>query len=129
MSDDWKRQPAALRDATGAFCKTVLDSIIGPVREVSRNLGYAVAVHGSLARDIDLVAVPWTDQRVPPDKLAEAICGAVAGVLGWCRTDGQVGEKPHGRRAYTLIHAGHVGEIDLSVFSPADDTGESHADQ
>lgn len=27
-------------------------------------------------------------------------------------------QKPHGRLAYTLIHAGHTGDIDLSVIGP-----------
>lgn len=27
----------------------------------ARELGYALALHGSMARDLDLVAIPWTD--------------------------------------------------------------------
>ena len=29
--------------------------------------GYALAVHGSLARDFDLIAVPWAAQTSPPE--------------------------------------------------------------
>lgn len=28
---------------------------------VARELGYALAVHGSLARDLDIIACPWTE--------------------------------------------------------------------
>lgn len=49
----------------------------------------------------------------------QAVRGAVAGVLGNCLVLGEVGKKPHGRVAYTLIHPGFAGEIDLSVIPPA----------
>ena len=35
--------------------------------------GYALAVHGSLARDFDLVAVPWASQTSPPEVVLEEI--------------------------------------------------------
>jgi hypothetical protein len=38
--------------------------LIEPLRAVARSLGYALTVHGSLVRDIDLVAVPWTSDAV-----------------------------------------------------------------
>lgn len=42
---------------------------------VARPLGYAIAVHGSMRRDLDLVAVPWTDDAAPAENLVEAIRG------------------------------------------------------
>lgn len=109
----------AIREATGAFNRLILDAILPAVREAAKFKGYAVAVHGSLKRDIDLIAVAWTDQAYPPDELVSAICGAVGGVLGNClRLGGEPTQKPHGRIAYTLIHPGHIGEIDLSVIPP-----------
>lgn len=35
------------------------------VVEECRARGYAAALHGSLAKDMDVVAVPWTDEAVP----------------------------------------------------------------
>lgn len=114
-----KHANAAIREATGAFNRSILDAILPAIREVAKFQGYAVAVHGSLKRDIDLIAVAWTDQAYPPDKLVSAICGAISGVLGNCLQLGDTPTpKPHGRMAYTLIHPGHVGEIDLSVIPP-----------
>lgn len=42
--------------------------------------GYALAVHGSLARDFDLIAVPWVDEASEPSKVLEEVasCFAVA---------------------------------------------------
>ncbi len=108
----------AIREATGAFNRALLDAFLPAVREAALFKGYAVAVHGSLKRDIDLIAVAWTDQACPVEDLVHVIKGAVAGVLGNCITLGEPSKKPHGRIAYTLIHPGHVGEIDLSVIPP-----------
>lgn len=50
------------------------------MRVVAREHGYNLCVHGSLARDFDLVAIPWVDE--PSDELAlvkaldEALTGA-----------------------------------------------------
>lgn len=30
--------------------------------EVARGCGYAIGLHGSMKRDVDLIAVPWTDE-------------------------------------------------------------------
>lgn len=108
----------AIREATGAFCRSILDAILPRVREAAHFHGYAVAVHGSLKRDIDLIAVPWTEQAVPPAELVGYIKGAIGGVLGNCLQIGEPGLKPHGRMAYTLVHPGFAGEIDLSVIAP-----------
>jgi hypothetical protein len=113
-----KNENPAIREATGAFCRSILDAILPAIREVARFNGYAVAVHGSLKRDIDLIAVAWTDQARPADELVRVIQGAVGGVLGNCLRIGEPTQKPHGRVAYTLIHPGFCGEIDLSIIPP-----------
>jgi hypothetical protein len=88
-------------------------------QSVARELGYAVAVHGSQIRDLDLVAVPWVEDACSPDELAEAIRSIVGGVYS-----GHATALPHGRIAYSIkfpaqakLHA--IGPyIDLSVMSP-----------
>jgi hypothetical protein len=44
-----------------------VDILLPALREVARRFGYALAVHGSLEWDIDLVAVPWCENA--PDGL------------------------------------------------------------
>lgn len=114
-----KNENPAIREATGAFCRSILDAILPSIREVARFNGYAIAVHGTLKRDIDLIAVAWTDQAKSPDDLVRVIQGAVGGILGNCLRIGEPSIKPHGRVAYTLIHPGFCGEIDLSIIPPA----------
>jgi hypothetical protein len=113
-----KDQIPAIRAATGAFCRSILESILPAVREAARFQGYAIAVHGSLSRDIDLIAVAWTDQAKEPDELVRVVQGAIGGVLGNCLRIHEPANKPHGRVAYTLIHPGFAGEIDLSIIPP-----------
>ena len=84
----------------------------------ARGCGYALAVHGSLARDIDLIAVPWTEHCDTPEYLLQQLKGAVAAQVGRSLTqrDEKWTEKPHGRRSCTIILAGICPEIDLSVM-------------
>lgn len=119
------QQPTAVREATGAFNETLLASILPVIRTVARERGYAVAVHGSLKRDIDLIAVAWTDEASTHGDLVMAICSSLSGtgLLGRCHMLGKssgdaFSKKPHGRVAYTLVHGGFIGEIDLSVIPP-----------
>lgn len=65
--------------------------------EIVRKHGYALAVHGSMARDFDVVCIPWIEDPSPPEDVVKAICCDYA--------LSQVGNpeiKHHGRRVYTL---------------------------
>lgn len=103
----------------GAANRALLDLILPPIRVAAKKLRYAVTVHGSLNRDIDLVAIPWVEGANDADRIVDAVCGAVAGITGSClkQHDGWT-DKPHGRKAITLLV--YCGEnrmqIDLSVM-------------
>jgi hypothetical protein len=71
-------------------------------------------LHGSFTRDLDLIAVPWTPQALPPDLLVKQI---------EYRTDLKRQEeafraKPHGRMCWSLLLPGFTDPrwIDLSVM-------------
>jgi hypothetical protein len=83
---------------------------------VARGQGYAIGVHGSQLRDLDLIAAPWIeDLAVTPLMLAEMIAEALPGVLATKRT-----AKPHGRIAFVIYPRYRWGfdswYIDLSVM-------------
>lgn len=42
-------------------------------RKAALDKGWALALHGSLANDMDIMAMPWTDDAVSPLDLIEAI--------------------------------------------------------
>lgn len=75
--------------------------------------GYALAIHGSLARDFDVIAVPWAETLSSPDAvLAEVVQRFDIRLIG----DGPT-QKNHGRVAYTLSIGHGECAIDLSFVN------------
>lgn len=103
----------------GAYNRTLLDLILPPMRRVAKDIGYAITVHGSLNRDIDLVAIPWREHGVADrDRLVQALVGAVAAVTGRCNHRDEWTAKPHGRFTKTLLVwcGQNTADIDFSVM-------------
>ena len=80
--------------------------------------GYALALHGSMTRDLDLIAVPWTEDADPPEKLLKAIRlfitkGASDKILYKMPLPQA---RPHGRMGYAfpIGHDGHY--LDISIM-------------
>lgn len=76
--------------------------------------GYALAVHGSLARDLDLIAVPWAAAITAPLKVIQEITDQFA-----LRLVGDGEERNHGRTAYTLSCGFGECAVDLSFLQNA----------
>jgi hypothetical protein len=80
---------------------------------IGRSHGYCIAIHGSMQRDLDVIAVPWTAKPSPPHVFVTALCEAME-----CLQNGDGPErKPHGRLVYTLLMGGALW-MDLSVLEP-----------
>lgn len=84
--------------------------------EIARAHGYALAIHGTLQRDMDLVAIPWTEEAVEPEVLVAALRKRAQ----WFQFEPdhpilKAMDKPHGRRAWTIPLMGDT-LIDLSVM-------------
>lgn len=81
-----------------------------------RNQGYAVAVHGSQVKDLDLLAVPWRETAIDAQGVAEMIAAAIPGFI----EKGSPEEMPHGRLSFTIRPNWHYGfdswYIDLAVM-------------
>lgn len=117
----YKSEQRDRRIKMGVAC--VYAAVLPALRERARELGYALGLHGSMVRDMDLIAVPWVDEAVSPDELAEALQATLGGWVGpesgkvftWAAL--QKSEKPHGRVAYTLRWGGdELLFVDLSVM-------------
>jgi hypothetical protein len=107
---------AQSRDELQAFFASRLPAI----REAARDQGYAIGVHGSMRRDLDLIATPWRDGAADVDMLAHAIAMAACGIS----RDGSYEweAKPMGRVATSIPccwatwhNEPGTGHIDLSV--------------
>ena len=86
--------------------------ILPKLQTVARNHGYALAVHGSMMRDIDLIAAPWTEEATDDETLARALCAAVGGKIYGTMHDAKTDkvdynpvQRPHGRKGW-VIHLG-----------------------
>jgi len=79
--------------------------------EIARAHGYALAIHGSLARDADLICIPWIAVPAEPAEVIAAMCAEYA-----IQEVGQPGAKEHGRIAHTLSIAFGECAIDLSFM-------------
>lgn len=81
--------------------------------EEAQACGYALALHGSLQRDLDLVAIPWTVDAIEPLELVQRLCA----VFDLCPNHAldQPELKPHGRLAWS-IPLWWGAYLDLSVM-------------
>ena len=79
--------------------------------KVFQKHGYALAVHGSLAKDFDLIAIPWVEEPTDSEKVIEDITKQFA-----IRQIGKPFGKPFGRLAYSLSITFGDCQLDLSFF-------------
>ena len=93
-------------------------------RITGREYGYAIGLHGTAMRDLDLIAVPWTDTANDPSDFLHCLAGRLEeelkrGVLvEGCEPHEEwpaPQPKPHGRVAYTILLGGPYW-IDISVM-------------
>lgn len=94
------------------------------LQQVARDHGYALAVHGSLHRDFDLVAIPWVESASSGIDLIRAIKRKTRAVVhhemqDHLFKDCAPQQKPHGRTAYALHFTNkgmYGGYLDISVM-------------
>jgi hypothetical protein len=79
--------------------------------------GYAVVLHGTATRDLDLLAVPWTDAACDPNHLVRRIADAAGLKYAHKAPSG----KPHGRLAWTLLFPAFADPrfVDISIMPRA----------
>lgn len=121
------REPADVARRRELFAR-----VLRPMRLRARELGYALGVHGSAERDLDVIAAPWVEGAVSAPDLALALCEVVGHELGFEPPTGWrlagAPPRPHGRDGCSihLVRAEEmtVGEdgytdspyIDLSIL-------------
>lgn len=83
----------------------------------AKEYGYALALHGSLANDMDIIVTPWVEDFKPIDELINAFRDII-GETVW-RYDDELKQPtimPCGRMCYTLPISGDW-YIDISYIS------------
>ncbi len=114
-----REAPAEVPPKEGGAVYGIIDPDYGRIYTMVRKLaweeGYAIGLHGSFTRDLDLIAVPWDDGRnCKPAKLVARILQAT----GMKEAHGNPGAKPHGRLVWTLLlpEFGDPRFVDLSIM-------------
>lgn len=97
----------------------VYAQILPRIKKRAKELGYAIAIHGSMRGDLDLLAAPWVEDAAPAESLVEAVADAVQGfVIGDVSSRGSVESPvrgPHGRMSWNVCWGG-IPMIDLSIM-------------
>ncbi len=102
--------------------KPEYERILPVIRKVAKECGYAIGVHGSGQRDLDLIAAPWTSFVTPDTDLANAVCNAVQGrIYGYVRdNDGNHNQNPvlkaHGRKSWVIHLPNQEGNNDGTLY-------------
>ncbi|MCK4831002.1 hypothetical protein KA005_85620 [bacterium] len=86
------------------------------MKKIAEKYGYALTLHGSMNRDLDLLAVPWTKEAEDLEVLLEAFRKKYDMRYEMDKPNyGNVMDKPHGRKAYIIMLNGPY-YIDLSIM-------------
>lgn len=92
-------------DERARLCREFYLALMPGLRFVAERYGYALCVHGSLRRDIDLVAVPWREAAPDAESLIEGLYVATKAITGLARFrshDHRPELKPQGRKAWSI---------------------------
>lgn len=110
-------------DERALECAEYFDALIAAFRYVAYRCGYAIATHGSMARDIDLVCCPWRDSAVSAASLIGHLRKVTLEVIGTAAPGRgpQPETKPCGRLGWSFyLTAGSDRDyrpyLDISVM-------------
>lgn len=105
----------------GEARRELYERLLPDVRRVAWDFGYAVGVHGTMRRDLDLIACPWIETAAAPRVFVEALARelGVPDEYPWvspCLPNGSF--KPLGRRWFGIHLTDEFGDgpyLDISV--------------
>jgi hypothetical protein len=84
------------------------------LKEAAHSCGYALAIHGSMHKDFDLIAVPWIQEAKSPEELIQAIVEAMGDTI-YASPDVEPTVQSHGRTSHA-ISWGPFWFVDLSIM-------------
>ena len=81
------------------------------LREIANERGWALAIHGSVVRDFDLIAVQWEEGSCDAETLIAAFCEATGGISQKVPTN----EKPN--RSHYAVMLWDGGYLDIFAIT------------
>lgn len=86
-------------------------------RQKALELGWALALHGSMSSDMDIMAMPWIEEAKPVSELIKSISDSIGNTIWKDSHFIPYYDKPHSRIVYTFSICGDF-YIDLSIMCP-----------
>ena len=86
------------------------------LKKAATNCGWSLGLHGSLNSDMDIMAMPWTDDAVEPMELMKKIEDLFTKPDMLCHGIKIDKDKPNGRVVYT-IHIWADFYLDINIIS------------
>ena len=84
-------------------------------RNAALDLGWTLALHGSMASDMDIVAIKWTENAKDEKELIKSLSNCIGETVWKDNHFKEPTSKPHGRWCYTLsIYSDYY--VDLSII-------------
>lgn len=90
------------------------------LKEIALEYGYNLVLHGSLNRDLDLIAIPWQEEVKDEFEMINALSKYLTGKISDYKTHYLYSELPAGRHSYVinLNRGGYQGKDDQYVDDP-----------
>jgi hypothetical protein len=114
-----------------AGAATCYAALLPTLQKVARECGYALAVHGTMTRDLDLIAAPWTEEATDDETLTEALRAACGGKIYGAMHDGKTGKtdlnpvsRPHGRKGWVIHLGGPYLDVSVMPRMPRNDQAQ-----
>lgn len=74
-----------------------------PMKDIAKEHGYNLVLHGSMNRDFDLIAIPWIDEPADDFELIKALDRYLTGINGVEKESKYMYSiLPGGRRSYVI---------------------------
>lgn len=98
--------------------------LYGELKDLAKQKGYALAIHGSLASDLDLAALAFRDSAVGEEELVETLWSVISGFSAhYAPEESQVQEKPQRsvKSAGRIVYVFPIWKdwyVDISIYPP-----------
>jgi len=90
-----------------------------PLKAIALKYGYNLVLHGSLNRDMDMIAIPWVEELGSVEEMINEFCEYVGGEIN---TDAP-STAPHGRKWFVIdiYRGGYKQGCGFSRFTYTED--------
>jgi len=72
------------------------------LKEIALKYGYNLVIHGSMNRDMDLIAIPWNNELRPHLEMITEMSDFIGGEIMINDDKRLFSDKPHGRVVYVI---------------------------